>query len=51
MFAFFSACALPMRTQLTHGHPGVQAIHTRIAELIDAAGKGGAKIICLQEAW
>jgi beta-ureidopropionase len=28
-----------------------QAIHDRVAQLLDAAGQGGAKVVCLEEAW
>lgn len=29
----------------------LQAIRTRVGELLDAAGAAGCKIVCLQEAW
>ena len=29
----------------------LQAIRTRVGQLLDAAGAAGCKIVCLQEAW
>jgi hypothetical protein len=29
----------------------LQGIYDRVSQLIEAAGKAGVKILCLQEAW